>query len=219
MMPFQEHAPVAVQPPSPEMAARLHAENEALAAQAANQALRAAAGAPGGAGEGNVSVVRDAAGKVVVTTRDGRTVTIDPKVGLEEDAVQEIVQTALEPPRIPEPPRGGPPESVLIVGIVFSSVLLMTLIISLARAFGRRGGRAGVAAQGVPAELSARLARIEQAVEAVAIEVERISESERYSARLLTERLPERLAEPTVGGPNGQGLPLGAAVPTVDATR
>ena len=41
-------------------------------------------------------------------------------------------------------------------------------------------------------QLAGRLARIEQAIEAVAIEVERIAESERYSARLLTERLPER---------------------------
>jgi hypothetical protein len=37
-----------------------------------------------------------------------------------------------------------------------------------------------------------RLNRIEQAVEAIAIEVERISEAQRFSAALLAERTPAR---------------------------
>ncbi|MHB0948354.1 MAG: hypothetical protein ACYC3Q_11545 [Gemmatimonadaceae bacterium] len=40
-----------------------------------------------------------------------------------------------------------------------------------------------------------RLARIEQAVEAVAVEVERISEGQRFTTRLLSERVNERLRE------------------------
>ena len=71
----------------------------------------------------------------------------------------------------------------------------------------RRPLQLEVAAPAGPSpELAGRLARIEQAIEAVAIEVERISESERYSARLLTERLPER-------------APAQAAHPTADAVR
>jgi hypothetical protein len=35
-----------------------------------------------------------------------------------------------------------------------------------------------------------RLDRIEQAIEAIALEVERSAEAQRYSARLLTERMP-----------------------------
>jgi hypothetical protein len=211
-------------PPSPEGLARLRAENAALSEQLANQALREAAGSlPGGGGgqrPGNVSVLKNPDGHVVVTTPEGRTFTYDPAVGLDEDAIQEAVQTALEPPRPPADAwEQGPPESVAIVAIVFTSLLLMTLMLSLARVFGRRGAaRAG--AQAPPAELMARMARIEQAVEAVAIEVERISESERYSARLLTERLPERAP----AAPNGQGAataPAGAgpAAATRDAPR
>ncbi len=215
-MTLQPEAPPAPpRPLSPEAAEQLRVENEALSAQIANRALREAAGAPPagqpGAPPGNVSVIKNDDGRVVVTGADGRTVTIDPKAGLEEDAVQEIVQTALAPPPVPQPPRGGPPESVMIVAIVFSSLVLMTLLIALARAFGRRRPAAG--AQAVAPEVLARLTRIEQAVEAVAIEVERISESERYSARLLTERLPERAP----GAPNGQ--PQALAAPTRDATR
>ena len=40
-----------------------------------------------------------------------------------------------------------------------------------------------------------RFARLEQAVDAIAIEVERIAEAQRFSAKLMSERLPERLAE------------------------
>lgn len=43
-----------------------------------------------------------------------------------------------------------------------------------------------------------RLARIEQAVDAVAVEVERISEGQRFTTRLLSERAAER-----VGGGGG----------------
>jgi hypothetical protein len=44
-----------------------------------------------------------------------------------------------------------------------------------------------------------RLARVEQAVEAIAIEVERISEGQRYVTKLMSDRaqqLPERVAIP-----------------------
>ena len=204
-------------PPSPEAVARLRAENEALQLQVQNEALRAAGGAFGGDQPGarprNMSVIKNDEGQVVVTTPDGRTVTYDPKVGLDEDAVQRMIQTALEPPRIPEPPRSGPPESVMIVGLVFSFLLLMTFVISVGSVLRRRAA-ANAAAAAAPADLAARLVRIEQAVEAVAIEVERIAESERYSARLLTERLPDPAA-----GPNGDLRRAAAAPPTVDATR
>jgi hypothetical protein len=39
----------------------------------------------------------------------------------------------------------------------------------------------------VPVEVASRLERIEQALEAVAIEVERISEGQRFTTRLLSE--------------------------------
>jgi hypothetical protein len=165
-------------------AARVDVDLAGARAAVAGQAAAAARA-------GHVSVIRGGDGRIVVTGRDGRTVTIDPKAGLDEDAVQNMVQTALEPPRSgPEPWDRGPPESVVIVAIVFTFLFLMTAVISIARAVGRRAS-AGAGAQQLPPDLGARLARIEQGVEAVAIEVERVSEGQRYSARLLSERLPE----------------------------
>jgi len=204
-------------PPGPEAVARLRAENEALQLQVQNQALREASGAFAGdrpgAQPGNVSVIKNEEGRVVVTTPDGRTVVYDPKVGFDEDAVQRMIQTALEPPR-PQGDSDGAPESVRILSIVLPFLLAVIVVAVVAQVFLRRAAAARAAAQQAPGDLGARLARIEQAVEAVAIEVERISESERYSARLLTERLPDPAARP-----NGDLQRAPAAQPTVDAPR
>ncbi|GJG85829.1 hypothetical protein tb265_10100 [Gemmatimonadetes bacterium T265] len=77
------------------------------------------------------------------------------------------------------------------VGFGVSAVLAL-LYARLRRAGRRRDARAPVAAGAD----SARLARVEQAVEAVAIEVERISEGQRFVTQLLAERRDEaRLGE------------------------
>ncbi len=50
-----------------------------------------------------------------------------------------------------------------------------------------------------------RLARLEQAVDAIAVEVERLGEAQRFMTRLLQERLPapERAALPAPAEPSG----------------
>ncbi len=57
---------------------------------------------------------------------------------------------------------------------------------------------------GAPAALDAgvepRLARIEQAVDAIAVEVERISEGQRFTTRLLAERAPGAALPPAKPG-------------------
>jgi len=55
--------------------------------------------------------------------------------------------------------------------------------------------RAGEGRKDVPSETSARLERIEQGLDAIAIEVERISEAQRFTTKLLAERVsePERI--------------------------
>jgi len=80
--------------------------------------------------------------------------------------------------------------------VIIMSLLAVTIIgLPIARAFARRMDRKSGVTRGGPEptspELTSRLDRIEQAIETMAIEVERVSEAQRYSARLLTERLPE----------------------------
>jgi Spy/CpxP family protein refolding chaperone len=74
--------------------------------------------------------------------------------------------------------------------VIFSALLLAPLMLSIARLTWRRGSRAYVAPSSSP-DLSPRLERIEQAVDAIAIEVERVSEGQRFVTRLLSERPPE----------------------------
>jgi hypothetical protein len=43
-----------------------------------------------------------------------------------------------------------------------------------------------------------RFARLEDAVDSIAIEVERIAEAQRFTAKLMSERLPDRLSDSTL---------------------
>ena len=150
--------------------------------------------------DGNVSVLKDAHGRIVVNTRDGRTIVIDPSVVPGDGAQQALISQAIAPP----PPDFSrepsvPPQVIPLVAMILLSVLLLVLGLPLVRTFVRRSERryAAAAPAALPAELGSRLERIEQAVESVAIEVERIGEAQRFEARLLSERLePAPLAMP-----------------------
>ena len=47
-----------------------------------------------------------------------------------------------------------------------------------------------------PVVSEARFARLEQAIDVIAVEVERIAEAQRFSAQLMSETLPDRLPAP-----------------------
>ena len=77
-------------------------------------------------------------------------------------------------------------EDIIIVAIVFGS--LTTVLFPLVRAWSRRIENRGAAPTEIPADISARLERIERAMESVAIEVERISEGQRFVTKVLADR-------------------------------
>lgn len=83
------------------------------------------------------------------------------------------------------------PAEVAIVAIVFGTTAVT--ILSLARMRMRAGGQRSQLAD---PQVDERLYRIEQAVDAMAVEIERMAESQRFTARLLTERLPTPEALP-----------------------
>ncbi|HEU4990100.1 MAG: hypothetical protein KGL93_05925 [Gemmatimonadota bacterium] len=66
---------------------------------------------------------------------------------------------------------------LLLVGYVFRSIVGL-----ISRRLDAKSARA------LPPEADQRLARIEQAVDAIALEVERISEGQRFTTRLLADR-------------------------------
>lgn len=92
------------------------------------------------------------------------------------------VPGAVEQPP-PPPSRQGPPEEVFILGAIFLCVAVFPISIAWARRIWRRNDSRGAAA--VSTEMGERFTRLEQAVDAVAIEVERIGEGQRYMAHRL----------------------------------
>ena len=74
-----------------------------------------------------------------------------------------------------------------VIGILGSLTISAIVLFPLARAVARRIEGKAPAAQIAPAT-DARLERIEHAVEAIAVEVERISEGQRFTTKLLAER-------------------------------
>ena len=76
-----------------------------------------------------------------------------------------------------------PPQVVDISIAFFAMIAIMVVGWPIARAFGRRIERRGQVAT-LDAGTMEQLQRIEQAVDAMAIEVERISESQRFMAKL-----------------------------------
>ena len=87
---------------------------------------------------------------------------------------------------------------VAIVGF-FTTAIVISIGVPLVRALIRRWERRDVAPP-MPSDTAARLERIEQAVDAMSIEVERIAEGQRFVTRLMTDKAAERVALPLRDG-------------------
>ncbi|MBV9880607.1 MAG: hypothetical protein JO180_08925 [Gemmatirosa sp.] len=190
--------------------ARARAEVARVQAEAARAAARADAQ---GAGEGsNTSVTTSPDGRTTTINENGKVTTIttdeNGQVTIREGdksttisgpgsgAIARLAQqqahnaVASFPPFIPE--REQIPDGVVpLVGMIFSLIAATIIFFPIARAYARRMDRKTAATPAGGPDMSLRFDRIEQAIETMAVEVERVSEAQRYSAKLLTERLPE----------------------------
>ena len=103
-----------------------------------------------------------------------------------------LLQTPDPSPLIagPPPPTTLDPTTTIIV--LAATVVLIAVLYPIARAIARRMERTPVkaAVAAASADSEARIHRLEQAIEAMEVELERISEGQRYTTKLLTERLP-----------------------------
>jgi hypothetical protein len=79
---------------------------------------------------------------------------------------------------------------VAFASIVCGTLLVSTIVVSIARVIGRR--RLQVLPDASVARIEERLSRIEQAIDAMAVEVERVSEGQRFTTKLLADRPAER---------------------------
>ena len=80
---------------------------------------------------------------------------------------------------------------ILIPIFAVAAIPITAIGYPIARAYARRERPNGGAP--VPPDVAARLERMEQAIDSIAVEVERISEGQRFTTKLLAERtaLPE----------------------------
>lgn len=114
-------------------------------------------------------IAQDEAGRVTVTTvapTGVATTQVPPAWAFPDDI----------PPRVQE--------------VAIASMFMLVMIIigfPIARAIARRIDRAGHSPK-IPMEVTTQLAQLNQAVESIAVEVERISEGQRFTTKLLSEQ-------------------------------
>ena len=86
-----------------------------------------------------------------------------------------------------------PPAMVIgLIATVAWAIVALAIGLTLARVWSRRVEQRNVPAGTLigSADVTARLARIEAAVDSIALEVERIAENQRFLTKLQTERAP-----------------------------
>jgi hypothetical protein len=86
-------------------------------------------------------------------------------------------------------------EDIIVPIAFFVTTIVLAIGIPLVRGLLRRWDRQSALPAQQP-DTAVRLERIEQAIEAMSIEVERIAEGQRFVTRLMTDRTPERAALP-----------------------
>lgn len=79
------------------------------------------------------------------------------------------------------------PSPILIPILFVASIPIIAIGYPLARAFASRIERKAMAST-VPPDVTARLERMEQAIDSIAIEIERISEGQRFTNQLMSDR-------------------------------
>ena len=129
---------------------------------------------------------------------DARIAKVDNMIAANET---QLAQAAAIPGAVierPPPIERGPPEEAYVLGGLFMILVFFPLSVALAR---RIWKRSAAAVASLPRDIGERLARMEQALEAAAVEVERIGEGQRFLTRLFTE------------GEGARSISAGAALP------
>lgn len=120
-----------------------------------------------------------------ITALDQRIAAIDKAIA-EADA--SVAKAAAMPGAIierPPPIRPGPPDEVYVLAGIFMFIVILPLTIAYARRIWRRG--AAVVSK-LPQEIYDRFARVDQSLDAIAVEVERIGEGQRFLTRMYSEQ-------------------------------
>jgi hypothetical protein len=138
---------------------------------------------------------------------DGRISNVDQQLAANST---QLAQAAAIPGAVVERPppmeiRNGPPDEAWVLGGMLIVFVMLPIAIAIARRIWRRSA---AVVTSLPREVSERLGRLEQAVEATALEVERIGEGQRFLTRLFTEGEGARVLG--TGGQQPERAPVNA---------
>ena len=127
---------------------------------------------------------------------DGQVAALSARIAQKQGGNPGVPGIIINPPI-----RRGDPDLPIAGGIAIMLALILPLSISYAIRMLRRTPQPSAPRMD---DLSPRFDRLEQAVDAIAIEVERVSEGQRFVTKILAERAPQASADPN------QALALGA---------
>ena len=133
---------------------------------------------------------------------DERIANLDKQIASADQAVANSAAIPGAIVREPPLPRQGPPDAVYALSGMFMVIVFLPLSIAFTRRIWRRSAKATVV---LPPEVAQRMESIERGVEAIAIEVERIGEGQRFLSQLLGDRQDLR----ALGVGAAQPLPVG----------
>jgi hypothetical protein len=156
--------------------ARLDAQLEIAAKKAALASLEAQVG---GVGLDAPAIPGMSSGRIVIE-RDGKTIILDNPTAEQIAAVGGAG---------PQPPQLQAREVMTLSSMVLGTIIIVTALVLRHR----RALRSAPTGAGTP-QADARMARIENAVESIAVEVERISEGQRFAAKMLSEGAAQPVA-------------------------
>jgi len=142
-----------------------------------------------------------------------------PRITIQRDGQAVVVggptadQGTTQPPMPPWMMAPRVPQEAVDISIAFFVMIAVIIVgLPLARAFARRMDRKTVQPAAIPTELQEQLRRLETAVDTMAVEIERISEGQRFSSGLLREMHPllqrsqsALAAAPALGERNANG--------------
>ena len=124
-----------------------------------------------------------------------RIIVLDQRLAqLESDIAatgKQLTAAPLGSTELGDPFQGGDiPDNVAAVAGGFTFLVLFPMAIAMARRIWKRTGSEPARQFQLPAHFDQRLERLEQGVDAIAIEIERVTEGQRFVTRLLSEAQP-----------------------------
>ena len=127
---------------------------------------------------------------------DARRATIDAKKATADARAQAkqvqdqavVIPTTAPPPAFPNQSDDIPPQVMNVISMTLTFIVILALGVPLVRVLVRRLDRKTHALQTTGPDLAPALRTLQESVDTMAIELERISEGQRFTSKLLAER-------------------------------